>query len=78
MAKRSTSRASRPLRLKVGEHNLWSTSGDYQSVSKSFVVHRGKEEVVRVELQLPPPPPGCDEPTAKVEVKAGGWSRKRE
>ncbi len=40
-----------PLRLKLGEHNLSVTSGDYQSVSESFTVRRGQQEVVRVVLQ---------------------------
>ncbi len=40
-----------PLRLKAGGHDLLVTSGDYQSVSKSFTVRRGEEEVLRVTLE---------------------------
>ena len=40
-----------PLRLKAGEHGLLVTSGDYQSVSKSFTVRSGQREVLRVTLE---------------------------
>ncbi len=43
-----------PLRLKAGEHGLLVTSGDYQSVSKSFTVRRGQEEILRVTLEPKP------------------------
>jgi formylglycine-generating enzyme required for sulfatase activity len=66
-----------PLRLKVGEHDLLVTARDYQSVSKSFAVRLGQEEVLRVRL----------EPKAKASVPvpakpspieaADGFRRKR-
>ena len=40
-----------PLRLKAGGHDLLVTSGDYQSVSKSFSVRQGDQEVLRVTLE---------------------------
>jgi serine/threonine protein kinase len=43
-----------PLRLKAGGHDLLVTSGDYQSVSKSFSVRRGAQEVLRVTLEPNP------------------------
>ncbi len=42
---------AQPLRLKAGQHDLLVTAGDYQSVSKSFIVRRGVEEVLRVTLE---------------------------
>ena len=40
-----------PLRLKAGGHDLLVTSGDYQSVSKSFSVRQGEHEVLHVTLE---------------------------
>ncbi len=54
-----------PLRLKAGEHGLLVTSGDYQSVSKSFTVRRGGEDVLRVTLE-PKPKPEPPKPRAAV------------
>ncbi len=54
-----------PLRLKAGEHGLLVTSGDYQSVSKSFTVRRGQEEILRVTLE--PNKPKAVEKPAPIE-----------
>ncbi|MEI8376532.1 MAG: formylglycine-generating enzyme family protein, partial [Planctomycetota bacterium] len=65
-----------PLRLKVGEHDLLVTSGDYQSVSKSFTVRRGGEEVLRVTLKAKPAlyVVAVAPPEAKVTVTGKGGS----
>lgn len=44
-------RLKEPMRLKVGEHDLLVASGDYQTVSKSFTVRRGSNEVLPVSLE---------------------------
>ena len=40
-----------PLRLKAGGHDLLVTSGNYQSVSKSFSLRQGEHEVLHVTLE---------------------------
>ncbi|MEI8376370.1 MAG: formylglycine-generating enzyme family protein, partial [Planctomycetota bacterium] len=62
-----------PLRLKVGEHDLLVTSGDYQSVSKSFTVRRGQEEILRVTLEPKIKPA---EPLPTVKVAKSTWPTK--
>ncbi len=64
-----------PLRLKAGEHGLLVTSGDYQSVSESFTVRRGEEEVVRVTLE---PKPAGPRPPVKVAGKPQDSARPTE
>jgi formylglycine-generating enzyme required for sulfatase activity len=44
-----------PLRIKSGPHDLTVTSGDFQTVTKSFEVKRGSVEIVKVSL-LPKTP----------------------
>ena len=56
-----------PLRLKAGEHGLLVTSGDYQSVSESFTVRRGGEDVLRVTLE---PKPKSEAPKPRAAVYA--------
>jgi formylglycine-generating enzyme required for sulfatase activity len=67
-----------PLRLKAGEHDLLVTSGDYQTVSKSFTVRRGGEEVIQVALEPKPRPATfavvVDPPQAEVAVAGKGAS----
>lgn len=43
----------KPLRVKVGEHLLLVSSDEFGSVSQSFTVRRGREEVLRVSLEPP-------------------------
>ena len=40
-----------PLRFRAGDHRLLVTAGDYETLSKSFSVRRGKNPILRVELQ---------------------------
>ncbi|MHC4179798.1 MAG: family 16 glycoside hydrolase, partial [Planctomycetota bacterium] len=48
-----------PLRLRVGEHGLVVTGKDYETVSKSFTIRRGENEVLEVVL-VPKRPPVVD------------------
>ena len=67
-----------PLRLIAGEHHLLVESGDYKSVSKSFTVRRGEQQVLHVTLEPEPPEPSVaevrpppeepDEPDEPVET----------
>ncbi|MCY2987933.1 MAG: serine/threonine-protein kinase, partial [Planctomycetota bacterium] len=76
-----------PLRLRVGAHELEVSCTEFQTLTKSFTVRRGQEDVVKVTLQpVPPalplaekPAPAVysvtvDPPTAKVAVAGKGAS----
>ncbi len=41
----------KPLRLSAGEHGLEVTSGEFMTVTQSFTVRRGEQEVVRITLE---------------------------
>ena len=77
-----------PLSLSVGEHALEVASGEFQTFTQSFVIHRGEEELVRVELQKPDPkkaehhgvpdkipnPPPAAAPVVPLPIApANGW-----
>jgi hypothetical protein len=57
-----------PLRLKVGDHQLQVESVNYRTVTRSFTVRRGEEEVLRVTL----------EPKASVAEKTSPTERTTE
>jgi WD40 repeat protein/formylglycine-generating enzyme required for sulfatase activity len=40
-----------PIRLAVGRHDLEVTSGDFKTITKSFIVRRGVQESIRVTLE---------------------------
>ena len=43
-----------PLRLRVGEHGLLVGEGDFETVTESFTVKRGKTATLRVTLKPKP------------------------
>ncbi len=43
-----------PLRLSAGEHGLEVTSGEFMTVTQSFTVRRGEQEIVRITLEPKP------------------------
>ncbi len=47
----------KPLKLWVGEHHLWVTGENFETVSESFTVKRGKNPILRVRLKPRPAEP---------------------